>query len=152
MHFFLAGLLIFLLDQASKWWVQTKLPPGYSLPILPPWLHLTHVQNPGAAFGLMAHKTLLLILVTAGAGAVAWIKRKEIAAQSVLFHWGITLALAGAAGNLVDRIRFGRVVDFVDLRVGWVFNLADSCIVVGVALLIWAITRAPEQGGDRACG
>jgi signal peptidase II len=139
-----AGILLILFDQISKWWVQSTLLPGHSLPVLPPWFFITHVQNPGAAFGLMANRTPLIIVVSLGVVIAAWVKRKQIARQPRTLRWGITLSLSGAIGNLIDRIRVGQVIDFLDLRIWlWVFNVADICIVVGVTLLIWSLYRLP---------
>ncbi|HHW08940.1 MAG TPA: signal peptidase II [Firmicutes bacterium] len=141
----IVALLIVIGDQLTKFWVHSHLEPGQSVPILPPWLYLTYVQNPGAAFGLMAERTPFLILTTAAAAAVVVWKRKEISAQGKVFRWGVALTLAGAAGNFIDRIRIGRVLDFIDMRIWWIFNVADMAIVTGVTLLIWSMLFASRD-------
>lgn len=124
-------------DQLSKLAVRHFLPPGTSYPVVPPWLFLTHVANPGAAFGLIPYRTWVLVGV---GGAVL------LAAGALLLFWrqapgrartGLAVLAAGALGNLADRLAAGRVVDFIDLRVWPVFNLADVAIVVGLGLVAW---------------
>lgn len=133
-------------DQLSKLAVRYFLPPGTSYPVLPPWLFLTHVANPGAAFGLIPYRTWVLVGV---GGAVL------LAAGALLLFWrqapgrartGLAVLAAGALGNLVDRLVAGRVVDFIDLRVWPVFNLADVAVVVGLGLVAWV-----WLGGEGTC-
>ena len=110
--------------------------PGESLPLIPHALHLTYVRNRGAAFGLLQGRQSLFIILALG--IIAWLVR-ELAfrpSASRAVRWGCALVLGGAAGNLLDRLRFGYVVDFIDLRVWPVFNVGDSAITIGVTLLI----------------
>ena len=127
-----------LADQAAKWFVAAAFAPGGSLPILPPLLHLTYVQNTGAAFGLFKGQHLLFIGMSLL--VILWIVREFLIAPASTWPsattWAYALVLGGAAGNLIDRLRFGYVVDFIDLRVWPVFNVGDSAITIGVALLI----------------
>lgn len=136
---------VLLLDQLTKFAVQRAFAPGESLPALPPLLSLTYVQNTGAAFGLFKGQRVLFILLAAG--IAAWILREALAApaQSRSAAWGFALVLGGSAGNLIDRLRFGYVVDFLDFHVWPVFNVADSAITVGVALLLWGALRPRRQ-------
>jgi len=130
------------LDQAAKWWMLQRLAPGESVPVIPGLFHLTLVRNPGIAFGLFARQggvvlgvaclLITFLLITARARPAAW--RPPI-------PWAMGLILGGALGNLVDRVRFGAVVDFFDFRIWPVFNVADSCITVGAALVVWAWWR-----------
>ena len=111
--------------------------PGESLPVISRVLHLTYVQNTGAAFGLLKHQQTLFIGTSLL--IIAWLIRESLARppQSFLVMWSYALILGGAAGNLIDRLRFGHVVDFLDFRIWPVFNVADSAITIGVTLLIW---------------
>ncbi|MBC7105761.1 MAG: signal peptidase II [Firmicutes bacterium] len=133
-------------DQASKLAVRHFLPPGTSYPVLPPWLFLTHVANPGAAFGLLPHRTWLsigvsvVVLLAAGALPLFW----RQAPGKV--RTGLAALAAGTLGNLVDRLAAGRVVDFIDLRVWPVFNLADVAVVAGLGLVAWV-----WLGGEGQC-
>jgi signal peptidase II len=132
------ALFIVLLDQISKIYIRNLLLPGDSLPVIEGFLYITHVQNKGAAFGLLAGRQLVFILVTILSIvliAVYYFRTRE---SHPLFNLALGLAVGGAVGNLVDRLRFGGVTDFVDVRVWPVFNIADTAIVVGVVLLIVA--------------
>ena len=136
--------LAFGLDRISKLVINRSLPEGESRPIIPGILHLTHVENPGAAFGLLPGQAGLLALfaLVAVIGIVGAARRW----RSPLAHTGLGLLLGGATGNLVDRARVGTVTDFIDLRVWPVFNVADIAIVVGSGLLALFLLRASPEG------
>ncbi len=125
--------------------VRTRMLPGDSIPLIPHVLHLTSVQNTGAAFGLLRGAGPLLILVSVAVVIVLALSLRQAPDDSAilrrLYRLGIWLVLSGAVGNLIDRLRFGYVIDFIDLRVWPVFNLADSAITVGMSLLVWTILR-----------
>jgi signal peptidase II len=137
--------VIFLGDQGTKALVERSIPEHAVVPILPHCLNLTHIRNAGAAFGLLsdspaAWKTALLTVVSVALLATV----VGIVWRSRYLHWelgvGLALILGGALSNLLDRIRIGRVVDFVDVyfrSYHWpAFNLADSAIVVGAGFLV----------------
>ena len=139
------ALLVFVGDQATKSLVERALPEHALVPILPGFFNLTHVKNAGAAFGLFSDppalwKTALLVAVSLALVAtvvgILWKSRPLPWETSV----GLALILGGALSNLLDRIRMGLVVDFLDFHLGsyhWpAFNLADSAIVVGAGFLI----------------
>ncbi len=133
----LIGLATVGTDQLTKWLIDRYFMPGESLPRMPSVLHLTYVQNRGAAFGLFQGQQCLFIVLALG--IIAWLVW-ELAfrpSASRAVRWGCALVLGGAAGNLLDRLRFGYVVDFIDLRVWPVFNVGDSAITIGVCLLVW---------------
>jgi signal peptidase II len=138
------ALATLLLDQLSKAWVvgPLDLANRFTVPILPV-LSLTLVWNPGVSFGLFraggeVGRVLLALFAAVVVAALAvWARR----ASRPLFALGLGLVMGGAVGNnLVDRLRFGRVVDFIDVSglgfFPWVFNVADSAITVGVILLL----------------
>jgi len=128
-------------DQLTKALLVASFARGESLPLLPPILHLTYVQNTGAAFGLFkGQQPLFVILSCLVIGVIIWELRTKRAHDAATL-WGCGLALGGAVGNLIDRLRLGYVIDFIDLRVWPVFNLGDSAITIGVALLIWQSLR-----------
>lgn len=135
-RFFLWSSLLLCTDQLSKWWVVNRFELGESLPLISNILHLTYVRNFGAAFGILQGQRWLFIVLSVF--VVGWIivtYRKQPPEQTIAY-WGGLLVAAGAVGNLIDRIRLGYVIDFIDLRVWPVFNIADSAITVGVCLLI----------------
>jgi signal peptidase II len=128
-------------DQLTKLAIRVWLAPIQSLPVIPSILHLTYVQNTGAAFGLFQGHTVTFILLSAA--VAAWIVLELMRKRHR--RWSIELAMAlilgGAIGNLVDRLVFGYVIDFIDVRVWPVFNVADSSITIGVGLLMWHALR-----------
>lgn len=133
------GLFVVVADQATKWWISRLIPPGQTRTVLPTMLHFTHVYNPGAAFGLFPSQQWLFISAAVAVLVYAWIERAQIRKQPVIMQIGIALGLAGAIGNTIDRIWRGAVLDFIDVIVIPVFNVADMAITVGVALVIWAV-------------
>jgi signal peptidase II len=140
----IAGLaaVVLGLDQATKWWMLQRLALGESVPLLPGVFHLTLVRNPGIAFGLFArHGGLVLGLALLLLAVLVVTVKSKPSAWPAPVPWAMGLILGGALGNLVDRVRFGAVVDFLDFRVWPVFNLADSCITVGAVLIAWAWWR-----------
>lgn len=140
-RFFALAGAIFLFDQLTKSMVNAWLPEGVSHPLVPGLLLLTHVRNPGTAFGLLRSSGPLLTIVTIVAIVFiisywTYVHRHEPRSGTILL-WGLALPLGGAAGNLLDRIRLGHVVDFIDFRVWPVFNVADSAITVGACLVAY---------------
>lgn len=148
---YLIAALILSIDQATKAWVRSAFSPGESIPVIANILHLTYVRNPGAAFGIFQGKLWLLIIASViMVGAVLFYARAAAGAEPWL-RIGYSLALGGALGNLIDRVRFGWVTDFVDLRFWPVFNVADSAIFVGVCILLWRLViLSPKsvKGGE----
>lgn len=143
----LFGLAIFitLIDQASKWIASQTLDYGQSVSVIPRFFHLTLVHNTGGAFGLFAHKTSFFVLFSIVAIVFLLGFYRSYASQSSWIVWPVGLVLGGAFGNLIDRVRLGYVVDFLDFFVKeshWpAFNLADSSICVGLGFLIFIIGK-----------
>ncbi len=151
------GLVLVLgvaLDQLSKWWVAQTIPPQAIVPVIPDFFNLVHVYNKGAAFGLLSTWSAggvriffiaINLIIVAILGYLYWRTPRSYP----LFLWGYSLVLSGALGNLLDRLRLGEVLDFLDFYVGrhhWpAFNVADSLICVGAGLLVLAMWRAEEE-------
>jgi len=138
-------LLVVALDQLTKWLVRVRVPLHDSVQVIPNLLDITHVRNTGAAFGFLngvdfPGKTLLIAVVAIVALIGVALYAGTLSNQQLLPRLGMALIIGGAAGNLIDRIIIGSVVDFVDAYWGtfhfWAFNVADSAITVGVALMI----------------
>jgi len=136
---------VLLLDQVVKMIVRPKLGLYESVPVIPGFFSLTRIHNTGAAFGLLDAvdfplKAVVLALVqtTALIGLAVYIS--AIARDQRLTRTGLALVIGGAAGNLIDRVRFGYVLDFFDFYYRgwhfWAFNVADAAISVGVALMV----------------
>lgn len=144
--YWMAALLVFLLDQSTKWLVQLKMTPFQSIKIGGDWFCLTYAKNYGAAFSIMDGYTPLLIIISAIVFILVWLNRHRLSAYPGLFRWGLAVGLGGAAGNLADRIRLGYVVDFLDFRFWPVFNLADTGIVIGVGLILAGLIISEYRG------
>jgi len=137
----LVAAAVFLFDRLTKAQIASTFMPGESRLIVPHLLYLTYVQNTHGAFGLFGDQAWLLIglgLIVLGVFYVAF---REAAAQSLLVRIAFGAILGGALGNMIDRLQRHFVVDFIDLRVWPVFNVADSFITVGVALLLIASAK-----------
>lgn len=148
------GLGVLVADQLSKLWIERALPPGSGQVVIPGLFSLTRVHNTGVAFGMAQGNNLwtgilaLLILGLAGWVALGWDWSRR---------WVQVLAgmvTGGAVGNLIDRVRLGYVLDFLDWHyAGWswpAFNVADAAISVGVACLVlsWMTGRSPEKRAE----
>ncbi len=137
------GWIVFVallaLDLWSKHLVSTRLIRGENKPIIKGFLNLTLVHNTGAAFGLGTHWSVPIFIVTSivAVGVILYLFMK-LDEYEWLSRWALVFILAGALGNLVDRIRTQYVVDFLDVffrtHHWWTFNVADSCITVGAIL------------------
>lgn len=129
------------LDQLTKLWASSVLREGGSIKIIGDFLRFTYAENKGAAFSILQNQRVLFIIVTIIMLAVLayiYFKTKNITNLSRL---SIAMIAGGAIGNFIDRFRLGYVVDFIDVRFGSlydfpIFNIADSFVVCGTALLI----------------
>ncbi|MCD5390380.1 signal peptidase II [candidate division NPL-UPA2 bacterium] len=144
----LAGLIL-ILDQVSKYYVQKLILPGQSIPVLKDIFHLTHIHNYGAAFGLLRHQTAFLILISILSIILILSLQRKFSERYPNCTSSLGLVLGGAIGNLIDRLRFGYVVDFLDFSLyghHWpVFNLADSAITAGVIIVCWKMLRESRK-------
>jgi signal peptidase II len=139
------AVVIVVLDQVTKAAVRAEFALHEGVPVVPGFFNLTRVHNTGAAFGMLngvdfPFKTAALALVaTVALGGLA-VFASTLPAVQWLSRLGIALIIGGAAGNLIDRVWFGYVTDFVDLYWQgwhfWAFNVADAAITVGVALMV----------------
>lgn len=141
MVFWICGALVFFLDRGTKYLVVKKLSLGQTSPVIEGFFHLTHVQNSGAAFGLLADKRWFFIIITLFILFVILYLQYTVGKNSVRLSIVLGLLAGGAAGNFMDRLKTGFVIDFIDFRGIWsyVFNLADAAIVFGMILLAWQI-------------
>jgi signal peptidase II len=134
--FYIVTLLVFAFDSFIKHLVTSRLALGASTPIIKGIFHLTYVRNTGVAFGLFPDQRLFLVLIgLAVCSAVIYFYAKA-KKEEVIFKFYLALILGGSLGNLYDRIFFGYVIDYLDIRVFPVFNFADVAINAGVLLVI----------------
>ncbi|MFB0533520.1 MAG: signal peptidase II [Anaerolineae bacterium] len=147
------GLLILVADQISKYLVLSSLNPGQSwnpIASLTPWVSITHVTNTGAAFGLFPAQGSLLAVIAVIVVAAIILYYRQLPVGQWWIKVSLGLQLGGALGNLLDRLRLGYVIDFIDFKIWPVFNLADSSIVIGVAILAYYLLRdrGEEENGE----
>ena len=157
LYAFVLAAAVTILDQLSKWWILDglHLPERGQIPVLPIF-RLSMVMNRGVSYGLLrADNDLQRYLLVAAAAAVVvvlalWVRK----ADRLLFATALGLVIGGALGNnLIDRVRIGQVVDFLDfsgLGFPWVFNVADSAITVGVVLLLIDSFFGPKPSAEKA--
>jgi signal peptidase II len=138
-------MAIVAVDQATKAMVKASLPLHDSVTVIPGLVDFTHVLNSGAAFGILngvdfPFKTVLIAVIAMAALIGVGLYAASISHHQLAARLGLALIIGGAAGNLIDRVLFGSVVDFVDVywrsHHFWAFNVADSAISVGVAIMI----------------
>ena len=149
---FLVASLVLLADQFTKWWMLVDVMNPPRVMPLAPFLNIVLVMNPGVSFGILgsAPQWVGWVLVVFALAIVAALSIWLRSVTERLLAAGLGLVVGGALGNVVDRVRFGAVVDFLDLHWGgfhWpAFNVADSAITVGVVLLILdALKTRPDS-------
>ncbi len=134
-------LLTLLADQASKMIASAGISPGSSVVLIENVFHLTLVHNTGAVFGLFRGRGFFLIISSAVFLILFFRFYRDFEKTYPGIYLPAGLIGGGAAGNMVDRLRFGYVIDFLDFRIWPVFNLADSAITIGVAAIILTFWR-----------
>lgn len=130
---------IILIDQLSKFYIQETMTIGMSHPIITNVFHITYILNPGAAFGILENQRLFFIFIAIVMIFVVAYIYPKIPSNSSLLRLGVALLVGGAIGNVIDRVKFGYVVDFFDFRIWPIFNIADITIVIGVTLIIYSM-------------
>jgi len=134
------AFLVVLLDQFTKILATKYLSLGFPFPVIKNILSFTLVYNQGAAFGVLKNQTPFFIIASVFAVILIVLNLKANKhKQPLIYSISLSFILAGAIGNLIDRLRYGYVIDFIDLHVWPVFNIADSAITIGAILLGWSI-------------
>jgi len=134
--------VILLLDQVTKSLITKHLFFNQSLPVIKGMLHLSLVHNRGVAFGLFKGGGAFFIFAAVLAVILIYLNLRNLGWRRItLPAVALSLILAGALGNLIDRVTFGYVIDFLDLRIWPVFNVADSAITIGAILLAYSIIK-----------
>jgi len=146
----LTSSMVLIIDQVTKVCIHYKMALYQSIEILPNFFHLTYLRNTGAAFGFLAgspsplRMAFFIIVSTVAIGCLFYLLRSLRPGQNLL-AFSLSLILGGAIGNLIDRLRMGEVIDFLDFHwysLHWpAFNVADSAITVGVILLFYRMIR-----------
>ena len=148
------AMFVILFDQASKLFIQYKMKIGESIPVIKGIFHITYIENPRSSFGLFEYNTqFFVIAVLISVILVILIYKKIIFKKDPFMYIPLTLALGGAVGNLIDRVRIGgRVIDFLDFRIWPVFNFADTAIVCGMLILLVHILFHTSEKKDEGDG
>ena len=150
-------LPVIVIDQITKWYIETRFELFEGVSVIPNLLAIISVRNQGAAFSILANSSIrkpFFITVSALACLIILWYLKRRSADSLSMRLPLALILGGAAGNLIDRVRLGEVIDFIDVY--WkghhwpAFNIADSAICIGVALLFFTLWKEQTQAQDTA--
>ena len=149
---FLVAWLVVFADQSFKWWIRMQIEPGGSIEAWPGVVHWSHVWNYGAAWGAFAGARWVLVALSLAVVVAIMVSAKRIAAMGKAALVAASLILGGALGNAIDRIYAGYVVDMIDMDTPFslvrnfpVFNIADSALTVGVAILLLLSFRSAKQ-------
>jgi signal peptidase II len=140
--FLLLAVLVVALDQLLKWVIRHSVERGDAWPGDWP-VHIVHITNTGAAFGIFQNAGPLLVVTSLIGMAAILVYLFNPGFAHPAMRAGLALMFGGAVGNLIDRVYSGEVVDFIKFPHWPAFNLADSAITIGVLLLLWAMTREP---------
>ena len=156
---YLIAVLILILDQATKWLASARLDGHEAIEIIPGYLRLSFIRNSGVAFGLFtevqsAWKPIILSLLAVAAIIVIVVYSRRMTSRRILLRVALAIIMGGILGNLADRLVHGSVVDFIEFHVHesfyWpTFNVADSAITIGIALLLMDALRNPQGGESR---
>ena len=153
-HYLLITIAVVVLDIWTKWLVLARIRLYDAIPVIPGFFQLVHVRNTGAAFGIGANASSNLVPILLNVGAITVfiivaVYAYRTAVTDRALQIGLHLILGGAIGNLLDRFRFGYVVDFLDVYIGrhhWpAFNVADSAICIGIVLLFLDMRKKPSE-------
>jgi len=148
------AMLVLALDQSTKFVVLHELRLNESIPLFQNMVYLTYRQNPGTAFGFMSDMESVVripffIAITLATFAIVYTYQHFLPPENHLPRVGLGLVLGGALGNLLDRLLYGRVIDFIDLRwedLEWyVFNVADTCVLMGLLILLMVYLRGQKS-------
>ena len=152
MLYYILSIILIVIDQLVKWWVRGAIPLGTSIPFIPWIMDLTYTQNTGAAFSSFSGMTWLLALVSLAASVVVAVLIWRNFFPGVWGKLSLSLILAGAVGNLIDRVFLGFVTDmFATTFINFaVFNVADICVTVGGALMILYVLLLWDKDKEKA--
>ena len=133
---FSTALFVVFLDQFTKFLIKQNFQLNHSIPIIKNIFHLTYVTNTGSAFGLFKNLNVFFVFFSIIVIIVIFYYLKRVIENEKVLQFAVGLLLGGTIGNLIDRIAYGHVIDFIDFRIWPVFNIADSAVTISVILLI----------------
>ena len=155
--YLIIAITVLILDQATKAWIIATIPQGQDRPVAS-WFTLTHWMNPGSLFGFLSNippKAALAVFLVLPTAGIIFLGYLFVKAQRRLELALLAAIMGGAVGNVVDRLRFGAVVDFLYFHLpdgpGWPsFNVADACLSTGIVALLALTLFRPSPEGDHA--
>lgn len=138
------SMLVVALDQFTKFLILRSIQLNETVPLVPDLVYLTYIQNPGTAFGFMSNMEAVVripffLAITIAAGFIVYTYQRLIPQEKQLTRIALGLVWGGALGNFIDRLLYGKVIDFIDMQhfyFPYIFNLADSCITTGLIILL----------------
>lgn len=144
--YYMVALIVVVIDQVTKYMIVKTMELSETIPLIEGVFHITSHRNRGAAFGILQDARWFFVVITVIVVAAIFWYLPRIRDQK-MSSWGFALILGGAVGNFIDRLLKGEVVDFLDFRLIHfpIFNVADSCIVIGVGLLLLDTLREAKQ-------
>ena len=145
MYFYIPIIVFLVLDQLLKYWIRSNMTIGQSIPVISGIFHITYIENPGAAFGILANHRILFLLLTIAITGVMFYLYLSLRNKKSLAALSLVLVISGAAGNFIDRFLRGTVTDMFDFQIWPIFNIADICICVGIALLCYVLIFKGEK-------
>lgn len=148
MLFYILGIILIILDQVSKLLITDKLELGQSMPVIDGILNFTYVRNPGIAFGLFPNMNIIIIVLSIITVFLLFSIYRKTNSGNLWIRTALIFIASGAVGNLLDRIQYNVVIDFIDFHIWPVFNLADAFIVIGVIILFIVIYFTKESDKD----
>ncbi|MGI6406799.1 MAG: signal peptidase II [Syntrophaceticus sp.] len=139
--FLFTVFMALLIDQFTKGMIVNQMEPGESVPVISQIFHITYVRNPGGAFGILAHKTEIFVVMAVLFIILVSILPIYFPGRNLKMSCALGILTGGVMGNLLDRLRTGYVVDFLDFMVWPIFNAADICIFTGAIFLFVFIMK-----------
>ena len=144
MNLLLVIAIVIAFDYLTKYYIVETMAEGMSIPVIEGIFHITYILNAGAAFGMLENQRYVFIAVAIAMMAAFAYYFKEVKSQAKVFQLGVGLLVGGALGNLIDRVKLGKVIDFLDFRIWPVFNVADIAICVGAGLILWDVLKKKD--------
>lgn len=148
--YLLIATVVMAFDQITKYWVAVKLSDGDEIDVVQGFFKFSYTENPGIAFGMLNNGNVKWLLVSISVAAIMVVVyyMRRTPTSNMLLLWSLSLLAAGICGNLIDRVRLGRVIDFILIYYRdyqWpVFNIADTAITIGAALMAIELFLAPQ--------
>ncbi len=136
MIYVITTLVTFITDQLTKLWIIKNVSHGEDIVVVKNFLSITYTTNPGGAFGLFSKYSYLLLILGIIVAVAGIVMAKKIFALPLSYQISLGLLLGGSLGNLLDRIKYGKVIDFIAFSFWPTFNIADVAICIGIGILI----------------